>query len=96
MSDMKLYAYSCGCIGFAPVDSDSTWAVIINACDGDTGPEEYNLHRRNMEDKAFKPLDEENIDHIIVMMNRQLVEGAYLREIRHMLRDELYEIRRKT
>lgn len=78
---MNLVRFSCGCIGFAPVDG---FSYMVDACDSDDG--HLSLFKREVGTKDYTPLPQEFIDVMAKNLSRLIIDGYRAREIQSLLK----------
>jgi hypothetical protein len=76
--------FDCGCIGLTGVQGGP---LIINPCDlnGDACWEPLQIHPRDMQDKGFTPVPEEEALALYKELNSLLNDGYRFRRVKQLL-----------
>lgn len=79
--------FSCGCVGMLDPDRDQQEARIVKICDEDQCTPIGSLywHKRDMRDKTFETLSEEDEIHLHRTIMRQFQLAENYREIKRLL-----------
>ncbi|UCG02532.1 MAG: hypothetical protein JSW11_00780 [Candidatus Heimdallarchaeota archaeon] len=92
---MNFVKFDCGCCGIIPDHSSNpiryveagAKTLIFHHCDNDDGMRDYHICQRNMLDKEWTTLKEDEILKVLNSFGKLIIDGYKFRELKLLLKD---------